>query len=116
MSFFGEDPAVDARFIATHALGIEYLRITVIAYPFVAVAITLAQALNGAGSTKTPLLLDSLVMVIQLPIAAYVCLYHADHGYTRPTLWWALVLTAMLAMAFYAVVWSRGHWKEKKIQ
>ncbi|MHC4548171.1 MAG: MATE family efflux transporter [Planctomycetota bacterium] len=116
MAFFGEDPSVDPRFAAMHGLGVEYMRITILAYAFIAVAITLAQALNGAGSTKTPLILDSLALAIQLPIAAYICLTHAAHGYTRATLWWCLVLTTILAAALYAVVWKWGHWKDKKIQ
>lgn len=116
ITFFSEDPAENAGFAFMHLLGVEYIRITVTAYVFAAVAITLAQALNGAGSTKTPLLLDSLVLAIQLPIAAHVCLSHAEHGYTRSTLWWSLVLTAVIGAALYIVVWRRGHWKDKKIQ
>ena len=99
-----------------HLYGVEYIRITVVAYVFAAVAITLAQALNGAGSTKTPLLLDSVVLALQLPIAAHICLTHAENGYTRNTLWWSLVLTAVIGAALYIVVWRRGHWKDKKIQ
>jgi Na+-driven multidrug efflux pump len=37
-------------------------------------------------------------------------------GYDRRTLWWSLVLTALIAAAFYAYVWERGHWKSKRIQ
>jgi putative MATE family efflux protein len=116
ITVFSENPAENARFAFMHLLGVEYIRITVTAYVFAAVAITLAQALNGAGSTKTPLLLDSLVLAIQLPIAAYICLNHAENGYTRATLWWSLVLTAGIGAALYVVVWRRGHWKDKKIQ
>ena len=99
-----------------HLLGVEYIRITVHAYVFAAIAITLAQALNGAGSTRTPLVLDSIVLAIQLPIAAHICLTHAESGYTRSTLWWCLVLTAVIGAALYVVLWRRGHWKDKKIQ
>ncbi|MHC4134184.1 MAG: MATE family efflux transporter [Planctomycetota bacterium] len=111
-----EDPDRVAGWGQMHLLGVEYIRITVIAYVFAAAAITLAQALNGAGSTKTPLVLDSIVLAIQLPIAAYICLTHAENGYTRATLWWSLVLTAVIGAALYIVVWRRGHWKDKKIQ
>jgi putative MATE family efflux protein len=116
VSFFGEDPAVDPAFLEMHGLAVEYVRITVFAYACAGVAITLAHALNGAGSTKTPLLLDSIVLVLQLPVAAYICLHHAEHGYSRATLWWSLVLTTALAAAFYALVWERGHWRFKRIQ
>jgi Na+-driven multidrug efflux pump len=116
VSFFGEDPAKDPQFETMHALGVQYVRITVWAYAFAGVAITLAHALNGAGSTKTPLLLDSIVLVIQLPVAAFVCLNHREHGYGPDDLWWSLVLTTVIAAALYALVWERGHWKHKSVQ
>jgi putative MATE family efflux protein len=116
ITFFSEDPGDNSGFAFMHLYGVEYIRIMVSAYVFAAVAITLAQALNGAGSTKTPLLLDSIVLAIQLPIAAYVCLTHAENGYTRATLWWCLVLTAVIGAGLYIVIWRWGHWKDKKIQ
>jgi putative MATE family efflux protein len=116
ITFFSEDPNEVAGWGPMHLLGVEYIQITVNAYVFAAIAITLAQALNGAGSTRTPLVLDSIVLAIQLPIAAFVCLTHAEHGYTRATLWWCLVLTAVIGAALYIVLWRRGHWKDKKIQ
>jgi len=116
VTFFGEDPVKDPRFRLMHDLGVQYIKITVWAYVFAGIAITLAHALNGAGSTKTPLLLDSIALVIQLPIAAHICLKHAEYGYERSTLWWSLVLTTVLAAALYSLVWDRGHWKHKRIQ
>lgn len=117
MAFFGEDPAVDPRFAPMHGMGINYLRISVFAYPLGAVGITLAQALNGAGSTKAPLLLDAAgFLLIQIPLAAYICLTWRENGYDRTTLWWTLVATTGLAACFYAALWDRGHWVHKKIQ
>ncbi len=115
VSAFAKDPAVDPTFLRMHELAVQYLRITVVAYGFAAVAITLAHALNGAGSTRMPLVLDSIVFAIQLPIAYYICLNHADNGYTRATLWWSLVLATIIAAALYALVWERGHWKHKRV-
>jgi Na+-driven multidrug efflux pump len=115
VSVFSED-RTHVEFTRMHDLAVEYIEITVLAYAFAAIAITLAHALNGAGSTKTPLVLDSIVLALQLPIAAYICLRHAEHGYTRSTLWWSLVLTTVVAAALYALVWERGHWKHKQVQ
>jgi len=98
-----------------YTLGIEYLRIAVFGYAFAGIGITLAQALNGAGSTKTPLFLDAVGFLgIQIPLAAYICL--RPEIYNRRELWWTLVGTTALAAALYATVWNRGHWKHKKIQ
>ena len=117
MAFFGEDPAVDPKFAQMHAMGVNYLRIIVFAYPLGAVGITLAQALNGAGSTKAPLVLDAIgFLAVQIPLAAFICLTWAENGYGRPTLWWSLVATTGLAASLYAVMWDRGHWVHKRIQ
>lgn len=117
MVVFGEDPARKPEFEGAVRLGVEYLRVAVFAYPFAGIGITLAQALNGAGSTKTPLLLDALgYLAIQLPLALFIADRHLDLGYARTTLWWSLVAVTALVAAFYAAVWRRGHWKHKKIR
>ncbi|MHC4342301.1 MAG: MATE family efflux transporter [Planctomycetota bacterium] len=113
----GVDPVTAMKLTRMHELGIQYLRIAVFAYPFVGIGITLAQSLNGAGSTKTPLSLDTVgFLAIQIPIAAYVAFTWRENGYDRPVLWWSLVGTTALAAALYAFVWRKGHWKHKKIQ
>jgi len=115
LAVFGRDPDVDARFLATHHFGVEYLRIAVFGYVFQGVGLTLAQALNGAGSTKTPLFLDALGFLgVQVPLTAHIC-FHATR-YHPTQVWWSLVATAGLVAALYATVWNRGHWKHKRIQ
>jgi len=117
MVFFGEDPATKPEFAGAVGLGVEYLRVAVFAYPFAGIGITLAQALNGAGSAKTPLVLDALgYLAIQVPIALFIAHRHRDLGYARTTLWWSLVAVTALVTALYAAVWRRGHWKHKKIR
>ncbi|MGH7162144.1 MAG: MATE family efflux transporter [Planctomycetota bacterium] len=116
VTFFGEDPGRDPQFAGTVRLGVEYLRIAVFGYPFAAVGITLAQSLNGAGSTKTPLLLDAVGFLgLQVPVAGYIAHHHERLGLGRSAMWWSLVATTALAAAFYAYVWRRGHWKHKRI-
>ncbi len=115
MSVFGEDPKVDPRYLVTYHRGIEYLRIAVFGYAFAGIGITLAQTLNGAGSTKMPLFLDTVgFLVVQVPIAAWICT-HSD-AYLRSDLWWSLVGSTALVAALYAIVWNQGGWKDKKIQ
>jgi Na+-driven multidrug efflux pump len=99
------------------ALGIEYLQIAVFGYAFAGIGITLAQSLNGAGSTKTPLVLDTIVfLIIQVPLAWWIAAKHADLGYDRPDLWWSIVGVTALAAGLYAFVWNHGHWRFKRIQ
>jgi Na+-driven multidrug efflux pump len=116
MEFFGEDPLVRPEFARMNEIGVEYLRIAVWGYGAAGVAVTLAHALNGAGSTKTPLTLDALgFLAFQLPLAAFVT-SHLRDGYDRTTLWGTLVAVNVLVAALYAAVWARGHWKHKRIQ
>jgi putative MATE family efflux protein len=116
MAFFGEDPKVNPEFEPMWLLGIEYLQIAVFGYAFAGIGITLAQSLNGAGSTKTPLLLDTIVfLVIQVPLAWWIATKHADLGYDRPDLWWSIVAVTALAAGLYAFVWNHGHWRFKRI-
>jgi len=115
--FSGEDPVKRPEFAEPVRLCAEYLRVAVFAYPFAAIGLTLSQALNGAGSTKTPLVLDTIgFLLLQLPVAWFIVRWHDERGYTRPTLWWSLVAVTALVSALYVAVWSRGHWKHKKIR
>ena len=117
MQVFGEDPGKRPEFALVFEYGIEFLRIAVVGYAFAGIGITLAQALNGAGSTKMPLTLDAFGFVfIMIPLAAHIARHHGEEGYGRPTLWWSMVGVAALVSVLYVIVWARGHWKHKKIQ
>ena len=114
---FGQNPNIDPKFALTHDMAVEYLRISVIGFPFMGIAISLAQTLNGAGSTKTPLTIDAICyLAIQAPLAWYLGTHHEVDGYTRSHLWWTLVGVNMLAAITYVIVWRVGHWKHKQIQ
>jgi len=116
-SSFSGDATEFPEFARAHELGIEYLRISVYSYVFVGIGYTVAQALNGAGNTRTPLVLDTIFfLVIQVPLIAFVCVHHAEYGYTRSTLWWCWVGVFGIVGMFYLWVWKRGRWKETKIQ
>jgi Na+-driven multidrug efflux pump len=113
---FGKDPSVDPEFAPMHEMGVEYLRIAVFGYGFAGIGITIAQALNGAGSTKMPLFLDTLCfLAIQFPIAYYIATAHADKGYERHHLWWNLVGVTAFSALLYALVWWHGAWKDKQV-
>jgi len=115
--FFGDDPKAKPEYQATIDLGVQYLQIAVFGYAVTGVGVTIAQALNGAGSTKTPLLLDTVGFLgLQIPVAAYIAFHHEELGWGRPALWWSLVLTSGLAACLYVYIWHRGHWRFKKIR
>ncbi|MHC4848917.1 MAG: MATE family efflux transporter [Planctomycetota bacterium] len=113
---FGKDPDIDPEFTRMHELGVEYLRIAVFGYGFAGIGITIAQALGGAGSTKTPLFLDTLCfLAIQVPIAYYLVTFQTERGFERHHLWWSLVGVTAFAALLYTWVWMRGAWKDKQI-
>jgi Na+-driven multidrug efflux pump len=116
--FFGDDKEIvevagAGSFDRVVALGSEYLRIVVFSYIFIAASVVLAHALNGAGSTKTPLLIDVVgLLLIQLPLAYYLS--------RQPSLglrgvWYAIVASnAFIALLFF--VWFKvGRWKTKEL-
>jgi len=103
------------------ARGFDYLRITIPFYPIMALSFVISRALNGAGSTKAPMIIDLLLYVgLMLPLAGVLSglgifgLWASDT--TSPDgVWWAVVATHGCAAVAYALVWRRGHWRRKRI-
>jgi Na+-driven multidrug efflux pump len=91
--------------------GVLYLRISALSYPGLALCVVWAHAMNGVGSVKTPLLLDTVgLLVIQVPLAWY--LSSTSMGVAGA--WWALVAShSLLALVYYLVFRTRG-WERKK--
>jgi putative MATE family efflux protein len=96
------------------ALGAEYLRIAVLAYPAIGVAVILSMALAGAGSVKTALALEGAALLGGQTTLVLAVAPDGPGGDLRPV-WWAVVATyGMLAVA-YVGVFSWGRWKSKVI-
>ena len=106
---------------ATLDLGLDYWRFTLPGYGVLAVGAVLCRALNGAGSTRTGLLIDIICYaVILMPAAALVSgagLFGAMRGSSpHPNrAWAALVGVHALAAIIYVVVFLHGRWKHKEI-
>lgn len=97
--------------------GGTYLGIVCPAYPFIAVGIVLAQALNGAGSTKTPLCFDAFAfLLIQIPLA----LIMRDFAWGGSVwglrgVYVSMLVTNVLLAGIYVVWFRLGTWKKKRI-
>jgi putative MATE family efflux protein len=118
LRFFGADPEMlglgeaDASYGETIRIGVVYVRVIVFSYPFVAVAVVLSQALNGAGSTKTPLAIDAVgLLLIQIPVAWAL----AQTALGLKGIWYAIVGSNALMAFVYVVVFRVGRWRHKKI-
>ena len=101
--------------------GYEYLQILIPIYPALAVAFVVSRALNGAGSVRTPLFIDFvLLIVLGLPIAAWASGVGVSgwgaSDQTDPTLIWCTTSTLhVVAAAAYVLVWWMGKWRRKKL-
>jgi Na+-driven multidrug efflux pump len=105
----------------TRELGLDYWRITLPGYAVLAVGAVLSRGLNGAGSTRTGLLIDLLCYVLLLmPAAALISgagIFGALRGQApEPNgAWAALVGVHVLAAIIYTAVFLHGRWKRKEI-
>ena len=104
----GADAAQNARVDETLALAISYLKIAALSEPFLALAMGLVGALQGAGETLSPTLLTAFTMVlIRLPLAWFLM---RTYGITGA--WWALSLSTILQGLLTVIVFRQGHWRE----
>lgn len=106
IGLFAQDPEV----VASGALA---LRILAGGYVFYGYGMILAQALNGAGDTATPTLLNFIFFwIVETPLAWLLAL-HWDWGQTG--VYWSIVIAeSMLAVAAFWV-FRRGKWKTVKV-
>ena len=101
--------------------GIEYLAITIPFYPVMAFSFVISRALNGAGSTKTPMFIDLVLFFgLMLPLAGIlsgVGLFGIGQMETPVPkgAWWAGVAIHGGAAVAYALAWRAGHWRRKRI-
>jgi MATE family multidrug resistance protein len=93
------------------AAGVRYLRISVLSYPALALCVVWAHAMNGAGSLKTPLLLDTVgLLVVQIPLVWW--LSGTSLGITGA--WWGLVISHSLLAFTYFIVFRHGAWERTR--
>ncbi len=93
--------------------GAAYLRVRVATYLFLAVALVMASALNGAGDTVFPaIVLAATLVAVQIPLA--VLLPRLLGG--DPLGVWLAVSTAFLLQGLAMAGWFlRGRWKQKVV-
>ncbi len=97
---------------AVHA-GSMALRILAGGYVFYGWGMILSQAINGAGDTRTPTILNFIFFwLVETPLAALLAL-HLDWG--QSGVYWSIVI-AESGMALAAMwVFRRGKWKTTKV-
>lgn len=93
--------------------GVSCLRILGIGYPMYAVGMIMIQALNGAGDTRTPSMLNFIVFwIVQIPLAYWL----ATSMELGPNgVFMAIVISESLLSILGVIVFRRGHWRLKKV-
>lgn len=103
VTLFSRDPEV-LRY------GSNCLRILGVGYPMYAIGMIMVQALNGAGDTATPSVLNLLCFwVVQIPVAFWLArnLQMGPNG-----VFIAIVVSESLLTAFSIIVFRTGRWKQ----
>ena len=105
VSWFTSDPEV----LQT---GISCLRILGVGYPMYAVGMIIVQALNGAGDTTTPSVLNFICFwLLQIPLAYWLA---TSVGYGPNGVFITIVISETLLSVLAVLVFRQGRWKHKE--
>jgi Na+-driven multidrug efflux pump len=91
--------------------GTSCLRILGLGVPMYAVGMIVTQALNGAGDTRTPTVINFICFwVLQIPLAYWLAtsLSLGPNG-----VFWAIFVSESLVTILGVIVFRRGRWKQQ---
>jgi len=93
--------------------GVSCLQIMGVGYPMYAVGMILIQALNGAGDTGTPSVLNFICFwLVQIPLAYYLS---GTAGFGPNGVFMTIVISETLLTLFAVVVFRAGRWKLREV-
>jgi putative MATE family efflux protein len=93
--------------------GSDCLRIMGLGYPMYAVGMIIIQALNGAGDTLTPSILNFICFwLVQIPLA-YALATVVDLG--PHGVFWSIVISESMLSVVGVLVFRRGRWKLQQV-
>lgn len=93
--------------------GTESLHVVAYGFIFYAFGMVLESSFNGAGDTWTPTALNVVVFwLFEIPLA-YLLAYHFKMG--PRGVFWAITLAFSLLALLSALVFRRGHWKNRRV-
>lgn len=105
-TLFTQDPQVQR-------LASDYLRISSICEPFLALAMVLTGALQGAGDTWRPTLITFFTMwVIRMPLG-WLLIFKLNMQTMGA--WWVMSLTTIVGGLITMMLFRAGYWKRSKV-
>lgn len=114
--FFAFAPQIVGLFSAEPEIlryGTHCLRILGLGYPMYAVGMIIIQALNGAGDTRTPSILNLIVFwLTQIPLA---WLLASSLALGPNGVFWAIVISESLLTVLGVLVFRRGAWRLQQV-
>lgn len=106
VGLFSSDPEIQRY-------GTNCLRIMGLGYPMYAVGMIIIQALNGAGDTRAPTVLNFICFwLIQIPLA-YTLATGAGAGPNG--VFWSIVISESLLTILGVMVFRRGRWRQQQV-
>jgi putative MATE family efflux protein len=106
VALFASDPEIQRY-------GVSCLRILGLGYPMYAVGMIVVQALNGAGDTRTPSLLNFVVFwMTQIPLAYWLA---TSAAFGPNGVFMAIVCSESLLTILAVLVFRRGKWRLQEV-
>ena len=92
--------------------GVSCLRIMGLGYPMYAVGMIVIQALNGAGDTRTPSILNFIVFwLMQIPLAYWLA---TGVGFGPNGVFMAIIISESVLTILGVLVFRRGNWRTEQ--
>ncbi len=113
--FLGATPIVNLfdNNVRVVEVAVQCLRVFCLGYLFMAYGMVLTQALNGAGDTRTPTLINIVCFwVIEIPLA-YTLAHLLNWG--PPGVFWSVAISETLLAVIAIWVFRRGRWKTVQV-
>jgi putative MATE family efflux protein len=92
------------------SIGSSFIRYVAVTFPFIAFSLVLSEAMNGAGDTKTPTVLNAIGQLgFRIPFA-YICALGLKMGHNG--IWLGINASDIFQGIAMIIAFQSGHWKK----
>jgi Na+-driven multidrug efflux pump len=94
-------------------IGTKALKIISLGFPAYAIGMVMVQALNGAGDTTTPTIINFFTFwMLEIPLAAFLALYA---GFNYEGVFYSILISETCMALIGIVIFKKGKWKLRKV-